>query len=159
MLNITSAKANHSNSSFSIFYALVGMTGQDEKTAFRVLFDSIGEMTVVGEDGVAVTITNTKGVLLDHWEGMHPATEVLAELEGASLLPVAKGTLVYDAILQGEEAILENALDYARGMVWCECETTEQDIKYKNHIDTIDGVGVWYDFGADYYFFTDETNS
>jgi len=51
----------------------------------------------------------------------------------------------------------EQALEYARGIVWCELETSEQVIKYKNYIDTVDGIGVYYDFGADYYFFTDET--
>lgn len=42
-------------------------------------------------------------------------------------------------------------------MAWCEVETSEQHIKYHNYIDTIQGVGVYYDFGADYYFFTDES--
>tara|TARA_R110000796_G_scaffold37533_1_gene94719 strand:- start:473 stop:691 length:219 start_codon:yes stop_codon:yes gene_type:complete len=64
--------------------------------------------------------------------------------------------LVYDAILGGYNT-QEDAIDYARGMVWSECEATEQNIKYADHIDTVDGVGVYYDFGADYYFFTDES--
>ena len=61
----------------------------------------------------------------------------------------------FDAILQNGESE-QDALDYAQGMVWQEIETTEQEIKYANHIDTINGVGVYYDFGADYFFFTDE---
>ena len=64
--------------------------------------------------------------------------------------------LVYDAILGGYNT-QEDAIDYARGMVWSECEATEQTIGYRDYIDTVDGVGVYYDFGADYYFFTDET--
>ena len=64
--------------------------------------------------------------------------------------------LVYDAILDGYST-QKDAIDYARGMVWGECEASEQYIKYRDYIDTIDGVGVYYDFGADYYFFTDET--
>ena len=40
-------------------------------------------------------------------------------------------------------------------MVWSEVETTEQDIKYADFIDTVDGVEVYYDYGADYYFFVD----
>jgi hypothetical protein len=64
--------------------------------------------------------------------------------------------LVFDAILDGYNTH-EDAIDYAHGMVWSECEATEQDIRYKDHIETVDGVGVYYDFGADYYFFTDET--
>jgi hypothetical protein len=63
----------------------------------------------------------------------------------------------YDAIIdgwQGEEA----ALDFARGYVWCEVEAKPDNIGHANHIDTIDGVGVYYDYAADYYFFTDETD-
>ena len=48
------------------------------------------------------------------------------------------------------------ALDYARGMVWNEIETTEQPINNADHIETIDGVGVYYCYLADYYLFTDE---
>ena len=62
--------------------------------------------------------------------------------------------LVYDAILS--ETTEEDALDYARGMVWCEIEATEQEIKYSSYVDTIGGVGVWYDYSADYFFFTEE---
>ena len=66
--------------------------------------------------------------------------------------------LVYDAILNGSFGYIhEDAVEYARGMVWSECATSEQDIKYKDHIETVNGVGVYYDFGGDYYFFTDET--
>lgn len=61
----------------------------------------------------------------------------------------------YEALL--DNATEEEALEYARGMVWGECETSEQNIAYANHIDTINGVGVHYCFGADHYFYTDET--
>ena len=64
---------------------------------------------------------------------------------------------VYDSILQGGTHTQEEALDWARGMVWCEVETTEQEIYHSDLIETIDGVGVFYNYGADYYFFTDET--
>tara|TARA_R110000764_G_C10886271_1_gene369668 strand:- start:304 stop:516 length:213 start_codon:yes stop_codon:yes gene_type:complete len=65
--------------------------------------------------------------------------------------------LVYDAILNNnEDYTYSEAIDYARGMVWSECEAKEQNIKYAHYIDTVDGIGVYYDFGADYYFFTDE---
>jgi len=67
--------------------------------------------------------------------------------------------LVYNVILDGSnDYIHDDAIDYARGMVWIECEATEQDIRYKDHIDTVNGVGVYYDFCGDYYFFTDETD-
>ncbi len=50
----------------------------------------------------------------------------------------------------------EDAIDYARGMVWNEVECSEQEIAHKQHIEDVDGVGVWYCYGADHYFFTDE---
>jgi len=61
----------------------------------------------------------------------------------------------FNAILDGYNT-QEQALEYARGVVWCELETSEQTINHKTYIDTVDGVGVWYDYGADYYFFSDE---
>lgn len=69
---------------------------------------------------------------------------------------------VYDAILDGHEAFNmgdncdQAAIDYARGMVWAECESKEQSIAYARCIGEVDGVGVFYDFGADYYFFTED---
>ena len=63
--------------------------------------------------------------------------------------------MVYDAILQGDEATEATALDYARGMVWDEVEVSEQEIKYSQFIDTVNGIAVYYDYGADYYFFAD----
>lgn len=58
----------------------------------------------------------------------------------------------FDAILDNCESEQE-AMDYARGMVWGEVETTVQGIKHGRYIDTIEGVEVYYDYGADYYFF------
>ena len=64
----------------------------------------------------------------------------------------------FDAILEGWQVDNDEvAIDYANGADWCNYEISEQDIKYKRYIDTVNGVGVWYDYGADYYFFTDET--
>ena len=60
--------------------------------------------------------------------------------------------MVYDAIYTGEEA---EALDYARGMVWSEVEAAEGEVKYAEFVDTVDGIDVYYDYGADYYFFSD----
>ena len=59
----------------------------------------------------------------------------------------------FDGILEGYEATEENALDYARGMAWCEVEISECDITYGRYIDTVAGIEVYYDYGADYYFF------
>jgi hypothetical protein len=66
--------------------------------------------------------------------------------------------IIFDGILEGWEVDNEQGvLDYARGMVWSEIETNEQEISHKRYIGTVDGIGVYYDYGADYYFFTDET--
>jgi uncharacterized protein YfbU (UPF0304 family) len=60
----------------------------------------------------------------------------------------------YDAILNGYEAESDqDAIDYAREMVWYECETLEQSIGYYRYINTVGGVDIYYDYGADYYFF------
>ena len=63
--------------------------------------------------------------------------------------------LVFDLILQGHEASEENA----RGLAQCgaaigESEVSEQSIKYARFIDSLNGVDIYYDFGADYYFFS-----
>ncbi len=63
----------------------------------------------------------------------------------------------YEAILQGEEATEENALAFAMGFCFEE-EPQEQSIGYADYIDTVNGVGIYYDYAADYYFFTHEAN-
>jgi hypothetical protein len=63
--------------------------------------------------------------------------------------------IVFDAIL--ENSTEKEALEYARGMDWSAEGSSEQHIKYHNHIGSIFGIGVYYDFGADYYFFIDES--
>jgi hypothetical protein len=46
-------------------------------------------------------------------------------------------------------------MDMARGMVWSEVGAAEDDIKYFELVGTADGIDVYYDYGADYYFFAD----
>ena len=68
--------------------------------------------------------------------------------------------LVYHAEYpSNQDGSHEEAIDYARGMVWMEVESSEQTIAHSDHIETVDGVGVWYCYGADHYFFTDELTS
>ncbi len=63
---------------------------------------------------------------------------------------------IFDAILS--ETTEEHALDYARGMVWKEVEGRHTDWpKHRQYADSIDSVGIYYDYAADYYFYTDET--
>jgi len=35
-------------------------------------------------------------------------------------------------------------------------ETTEQNIRFAKHLRTVDGIGVYYNYGADHYFYTKE---
>ena len=64
----------------------------------------------------------------------------------------------FDVILEGYQVEShEDAVDWARGFVFGECESSEQNIGYSQYIDTVNGIDVYYDYGADYYFFTDET--
>lgn len=60
----------------------------------------------------------------------------------------------YDIILQGSEATLENAIDLCNGLDWSEVEVSEQNLPNKSYQDTINGIDIYYDFAADYYFFS-----
>ena len=68
-----------------------------------------------------------------------------------------KSGLFYDHILQGSDATEENAYAHARGLDWMEIETSEESYPHLNYIDTVNGVGIYYNYGADSYYFTDET--
>ena len=61
----------------------------------------------------------------------------------------------YDLILQGNEATLENAQAMAQcGAALSESEITEQEIKCARYEESINGTDIYYDYGADYYFFS-----
>jgi len=64
--------------------------------------------------------------------------------------------LFYDHILDGHEATEQNAYDHAMGLDWMEVETTEASYPYLNYVDTVNGVGIWYNYGHNGYYFTDE---
>lgn len=64
---------------------------------------------------------------------------------------------VYNHILEGHEATLENAQDHARGLDWQSIETTENDsLPYLSYKDTINGVEIWECYGTGCYIFTPE---
>lgn len=67
---------------------------------------------------------------------------------------------VYETTYNGYEDCSEEALrDRCRGLVWSEIPTTEQSIlSHSRYQFTENGVGVWYCYGGDYYWFTDELN-
>lgn len=62
----------------------------------------------------------------------------------------------YNVTLQGHSYTHAQAVEWARGFVFSECELTDNNIRFKDSIGTANGVEVWYDFGADYYFFSPE---
>jgi len=67
---------------------------------------------------------------------------------------------LYDHILQGEEATESNAYDHARGFDFMESDITEQPRPtHSKYIDNVNGVSIWYDYGADYYFFEDDVHA
>ena len=65
---------------------------------------------------------------------------------------------LFNHILQGHEATEGNAYAHANGFDWSEDEATEKDKpEHSTHIDSVNGVGIYYDYAADYYFFEDQT--
>lgn len=66
--------------------------------------------------------------------------------------------LSFDFILQGSDATEKNALDAATHMDWAAVEVIHQPLKatHVHYIDTVKGVDVYYNWVADYYFFTPE---
>lgn len=63
---------------------------------------------------------------------------------------------LYGLIVQGYEG-KNFALNYARGIDWSASEYQMEDSLpiYNQYIDTINGIDIYYDYGADYYFFVD----
>lgn len=64
---------------------------------------------------------------------------------------------IYVVILEGWEHGEVDALEFACEFDWMECPLAEQDKPtHSRYIDTVNGVSVYYDYGADYYFFEEE---
>ena len=62
----------------------------------------------------------------------------------------------FDFITEGMREDSE-LVDIINGMVWCEMESTYQNKPtHSRFLFALDGIGVWYDDGADYHFFTHE---
>lgn len=67
--------------------------------------------------------------------------------------------LFYDLILQGDDTSVDNAIALAQcGAALSESAIVEQKIRYLKFIDTINGVEIYYDYGADYYCFAPEAD-
>ena len=58
-------------------------------------------------------------------------------------------------ICQGSDATIENARDMAMGLDWQEYEVLPQTIGHARYEETINGLDIYYDYAADYYFFVD----
>jgi len=64
---------------------------------------------------------------------------------------------LYDHILQGHDATEQNAINHAMQVDWAGIEITEQDKpRHSRFIDNHNGINIYYDYGADYYFFEDD---
>jgi len=63
---------------------------------------------------------------------------------------------IFDVIIDQVESD-EQAVEWAEGFVFSECEVSDADMpKYHRYVDTVQGdVEVYYDYGADYYFFVE----
>ena len=70
---------------------------------------------------------------------------------------IKENKIFFDYILQGSEATEENAMDVARGLDWQEIETKEANYPNLSYVDTVNGVGIYYNYGTDDYYFTDES--
>lgn len=66
-------------------------------------------------------------------------------------------SVFFDYILQGSEATEENAIQAAQGLDWQEIERHEGNYPHLRYVDTVNGVGIYYNMGSDNYYFTDET--
>ena len=62
----------------------------------------------------------------------------------------------FDYILENASEI--EAKDCASGFDWSEIEIEENSYPYLSYIDTVNGVGIWYNYGCDSYYFTDESD-
>ena len=60
---------------------------------------------------------------------------------------------LFNSYALDQEQCDTEAVDYARGMVWSECDLEVQSIDCGRYVDTVDGVDIYYEYGADYYFF------
>jgi len=58
----------------------------------------------------------------------------------------------FDAILQDGNHTDQDAINWANSFCF-EDDATEQTIGYARYVATTNGVDVYYDYGADYYFF------
>ena len=60
----------------------------------------------------------------------------------------------HNEILEGYKVeSIDDVIEFVNGYVFSEDQTTQQEIKNAEYKATESGVDIYYDFGADYYFF------
>lgn len=62
----------------------------------------------------------------------------------------------YDASLQGHSYDHQQAMSWAQGFVFSECESTERRVIGAEHIGTVEGIEVYYHPITDMYLFCDD---
>ena len=62
----------------------------------------------------------------------------------------------FNTILQGSEAVEAFAIDFARGFDFSQDDVQDYNTTYYNdqYVDTVQGIEVYYNRTADYYFFS-----
>ncbi len=67
--------------------------------------------------------------------------------------------ITYDFILSGYEVETgreeQTLIDTINGLCWGEIEQNENPSRHSNYILTHNGIDAFYQYGADYYYFTD----
>lgn len=71
---------------------------------------------------------------------------------------------IIDHIEEGYTDLKAQALDFLHGFCFEECEAQECEIAYAKYIASNQDIDMYYDYGADYYFFvqnqkTDKQNN
>lgn len=61
--------------------------------------------------------------------------------------------LIYESYEKETDDANKDALNYARCTVFTEYELNEENPIDYRFIDTVNGINVYYQYGADYYFF------
>jgi hypothetical protein len=62
--------------------------------------------------------------------------------------------LTFSTILQGSEATEKNAIGFANYFDFSEDEIEETPFIHCRFFTALNGISIYYNYGADYYFFT-----
>ena len=65
--------------------------------------------------------------------------------------------IFYDDVLKNSN--YQKAKDRAKGLDWQSIDSKKDTYPYLKFMETINGVGIWYNYGHDAYYFSDETKN